>query len=204
MNDTTIGYYDLHAEAFVAGTEHADMSACRQRFQRYLEPGDRILDAGCGSGRDVIAFQAAGYAVDAFDASEEICRIASERTGIRVRHLRFEELEGTETYAGIWACASLLHVRPADLPDVLDRLYRLLEPGGVLYASFKYGSGERCREGRYFLDMREETCRQYLEAAGLTVRELFVTGDVREGRGDERWVNAIAQKAVRGHEGAGT
>lgn len=195
MNETTIQYYDLHAETFVAGTEHADMSVCRERFLHYLKPGDRILDAGCGSGRDTLAFRGAGYAVDAFDASEEICRIASERTGIRVQQLRFEELEGTEEYEGIWACASLLHVQEADLPDVLRRLYRLLKPQGVLYASFKYGSGERRKEGRLFLDLQEQACRQYLEEAGLAVRELFITGDVREGRGGERWVNAIAEKA---------
>ena len=194
MNDQTIRYYVENAEAFVAGTENADMHECRERFLRYLKPGKIILDAGCGSGRDVIAFREAGYEVDAFDASAEICRIASEKTGIDVKQLRFEDLDGENEYDGIWACASLLHVKPADLPDVLQRLHRLLKTEGILYVSFKYGSAEREKDGRYFHDLTENTCRELLTEAGLSIRELFVTQDVRNGRSQEKWVNAIAGK----------
>ena len=194
MNDKTIDYYNSNAAAFAAGTENADMSECRGRFLSYLTPGAAILDAGCGSGRDMAAFRAAGYEVSGFDASEELCRIASEKTGIPVKQLFFEKLEGEEEYEGIWACASLLHVARTDLPDVLRRLRRLLRPGGILYASFKYGTEERVKEGRYFCDFTHESCRSLMEQAGFVVREIFVTGDVREGRGDEKWVNVIAEK----------
>ena len=157
MNDQTIRYYDEHAEDFVAGTENADMRECRERFLCYLKAGQKILDAGCGSGRDVIAFREAGYEVDAFDASAAICRIASEKTGIEVKQMRFEELEGANQYDGIWACASLLHVKPEDLPDVLQRLCRLLKTEGILYVSLKDGSAEREKDGRYFHDLTENT-----------------------------------------------
>ena len=170
------------------------MSECRGRFLQYLTPGMTILDAGCGSGRDMIAFRDAGFDVSGFDASEELCRIAAEKTGIPVKQLFFEELEGEEEYDGIWACASLLHVARADLPDILHRLRKLLRPNGFLYASFKYGTGERIKEGRYFCDYTKESCRGLMEQAGFAVKEIFVTGDVREGRGDEKWVNVIAEK----------
>lgn len=194
MKDQTIRYYDEHAEAFVAGTENADMRECRERFLHYLKPGQKILDAGCGSGRDVIAFREAGYEVDAFDASAEICRIASEKTGIAVKQLRFEDIDGADQYDGIWACASLLHVKPADLPDVLRRLYRLLKTEGILYVSFKYGSGEREKNGRYFHDLTEDACGELLTEAGFSMKERFMTQDVRSGRNQEKWVNAIAGK----------
>ena len=198
MNEQTIRYYDENAEVFVAGTENADMRECRERFLHYLKPRQKVLDTGCGSGRDVIAFRDAGYEMDAFDASAEVCRIASEKTGIEVRQLRFEEVEDEEQYDGIWACASLLHVNPADLPDVMRRLYKLLKPEGVLYASFKYGSGEREKDGRYFYDLTEDTCRDLLTKTGFQVKELFVTQDVRNDRSHEQWVNAIAGKTLEG------
>ena len=190
----TIDYYNQNAEAFISGTLHADMSECRQRFLAHVKPGGRLLDAGCGSGRDALAFLQAGYEVDAFDASEEVCRMAGEMLGIPVWCLRFEDLTDVEDYDGIWACASLLHVRAEDLEDVMRRLKRLLKPGGVLYASWKEGSSDREKDGRYFHDMTLDGCRELFEKTGLEVLEAFETKDVREGRQDEGWVNVIGRK----------
>lgn len=190
MNDT-IEYYNQNAEIFVKETLHADMNENRKRFLKYVRPGGKILDAGCGSGRDALAFRQAGYQVDAFDASEEICRLASENLGFQVRCLRFQDLEGEAEYDGIWACASLLHVPGDELPDVIQRLKKLLKPGGVLYVSFKKGEGERSKGGRYFQDMTEEKQKDLFETAGLTVLESYESADVREDRKEEKWVNGI-------------
>ena len=190
MNDT-IDYYNQNAETFVKETLHADMDENRRRFLKYVRSGGRILDAGCGSGRDALAFRQAGYQVDAFDASEEICRLASETLDFPVRCLRFQELEGEAEYDGIWACASLLHVSGNELPNVIHRLKKLLKPGGILYASFKKGEGDRTKDGRYFQDMTEEKMKDLFETAGLSVLESYGSADVREDRKEEKWVNGI-------------
>ena len=195
MNET-IEYYNRNADSIISGTIHADMSACQNRFLRYLSNGCSILDAGCGSGRDAIAFLRKGYSVEAFDASEEICRRASELLGFTVDCKCFEDLSGESKYDGIWASASLLHVKKDDLPDVMDRLKRLLKPNGILYASFKEGTSERFKGGRFFHDMTEEDCRELFRNTGLEVLELFTNQDVREDRSDERWVNIIGKKGM--------
>ena len=192
MKNTTIPYYNAHAAAYAESADAADMRELRERFLKYLKPGQKILDAGCGSGRDALAFLEAGYEAEAFDASEELCKIASEKTGLKVSCRRFEELDGEAEFDGIWACASLLHVERDDLPDVLKRLRKLLKPNGVLYASFKLGSGSRTKDGRTFLDLNEEECRGFLKSAGFFIKEIFVTEDVREDHSGEKWVNAIA------------
>ncbi len=190
----TIEYYNTNAEDFIKGTIHADMSDNRGRFLKHVVPGGKILDAGCGSGRDSLAFIKAGYLVDAFDASEEICRITSETLGIPVECKRFEELSGSEQYDGIWACASLLHVRKEDLSDVMGRLHRLLKPKGVLYASFKEGITERVKDGRFFHDMTENSCLELFKSTGFDVIEVFRNHDVRENHTEEIWVNTIGKK----------
>lgn len=189
----TIEYYDQNAESFIEGTIHADMKDCRERFLRHIKPGGKLLDAGCGSGRDALAFLQEGYAVDAFDASEELCRRASELLGIPVECRTFEELTGEAEYDGIWACASLLHVREKDLPDVLERMKNLMKPDGILYASFKEGSGEREKDGRFFLDMTEDKCRKAFSEAGFRIIESFISKDVRNDRQNEGWVNIIVR-----------
>ena len=177
MNET-IEYYNRHAEEFISGTIQADVSQLRDRFLSYVKHQGRILDAGCGSGRDALAFMKAGYKVAAFDASPELCKRASELLGITVECNRFEDLTGEAQYDGIWACASLLHVKKADMPDVLLRLKKLLRPEGM-------------KDGRFFNDMTETACSSLFEEAGFKVLELFMSGDVREGRHGEAWVNII-------------
>lgn len=199
----TLSYYDENASAFCEGTRNADMSEMRGRFQQYLKPGALILDAGCGSGRDSKAFMESGYRVVAMDGSKEMCRQASKYLGHEVQCRRFEEIDERNVYDGIWACASLLHVPYELLPKVIAKLVDSLVDGGVLYASFKYGEEEREAGGRYFTDLMEEGWKKVLEEAEEEIKgsrletvECFVTGDVREGRGEEKWLNVVGRKKV--------
>ena len=114
-------------------------------------------------------------------------------------------------YDGIWACASLLHVPYEILPKVIARLIAALVDGGVLYASFKYGEEEREAGGRYFTDLREDGWKKVLEEAEeemkesrLETVECFVTGDVREGRGGEKWLNVVGRKVMGENRGEDT
>ena len=154
-------YYDQFAAEFFGSTVGVDMAQIHQRFLAELTPGARILDAGCGSGRDARAFSEAGFQVTAFDASAELARLASTHCGFEVAVRRFEDVDEVETFDGIWCCASLLHVPLAAMPATLDRLWRALRPGGTLYLSFKHGTGERVHGGRRFTDADEATLRQW-------------------------------------------
>ena len=192
----TLRYYETNARTFFDDTVAVDMSELQARFLRWIPPGGQILDAGCGSGRDARAFRERGYRVTAFDASPELARLAAEHGGIQVRTLRFDEVDWRNAFDGIWACASLLHVPAADLPGILRRLAAALKPGGALYASFKYGRGEREHGGRQFTDLDEpglEALRRLVPR--LTICDLWVTGDRRPGREAEPWLNAVMRTA---------
>ncbi len=124
----TIDYYNKHAEEFTASTFKVEMESLYAPFLRYLPEQASILDLGCGSGRDSFAFKNKGYQVEAIDYSAELVKKAKELTGIEVRQQSFDELNESEKYDGIWACASLLHCDRDCLPEVIGRIFKALKP----------------------------------------------------------------------------
>lgn len=194
-NRITIDYYDNNAETFAKETVSVPFEKMQKHFTDKLPKGAVILDFGCGSGRDTKYFLEKGYQTDAIDGSEKLCRLASEYTGIKVKHMLFQELSCTEVYDGIWACSSILHLSSKELVDVMKKMTVALKENGVIYTSFKYGTFEGDRNGRYFCDMTETSFADLLKKIGnLEIEEQWVTSDVRPGRGKEKWLNLILRK----------
>lgn len=192
---TTLNYYNQNADSFIQGTVSVDFSQVQDKFLERLNVGDYILDFGCGSGRDTKYFLKKGMVVDAIDGSVNLCKLASEYTGIKVRNILFQELDEQEKYDGIWACASILHLSKEELSVVLDKMIAALKKNGIIYTSFKYGDFEGERNGRYFTDFTVESFKEFIEnVADVEIVEYWITGDVRQGRGEERWLNIILQK----------
>ncbi len=191
----TLSYYDKNAYAFIENTKNVDFSQTQNAFMELLPRGGMILDFGCGSGRDTKCFLDHGFCVEATDGSEELCRLASEYTGITVRHMLFQDLDEYEKYDGIWACSSILHLSKNDLVDVLGKMSKALKPNGVIYTSFKYGDFEGVKEGRYFTNLTEDSFEKLLSSVKcLRTEKYWITGDVRPGRGEEKWLNLILRK----------
>ena len=189
-----IEYYNRNADAFYESTVNTDMSEWQTRFLKHIPPGGRILDAGCGSGRDSKAFIKKGYSVVAFDASREMCQRASELIGQEVWQMKFEEMSFDNEFDGVWACASLLHISESDLPTILNKIHQALKNQGILYVSFKYGEGNRDRGERNFTDFTEESIKPILIMSGFEVIDSGITSDIRPGRENEKWTNVIAKK----------
>ena len=195
MRDGTIRYYEENAETFIAGTVSVDFKEIQEKFLSRLSSDARILDFGCGSGRDAKCFKEAGYRVEASDGSETLCILASGYAGIPVKHMLFSELDEEDRYDGIWACSSILHLPFDELGEVLQKMARALKREGVIYTSFKYGTFEGGRNGRYFTDMTEERFETLMAGTPeLKTEEQWITSDVRPGRGKEQWLNLIIRK----------
>ena len=193
--DKTLNYYNTNANSFVSSTLSVDFTQTQDKFLNLLPPTASILDFGCGSGRDTKYFLDVGMQVDATDGSEELCRLASEYIGIPVRQMLFEDLDAKAQYDGIWACSSILHLPKAALKDVLKKMIAALKEHGIIYTSFKYGTFEGERNGRFFTDFTEETFEEFVsDVDEIKIEESWITGDVRPGRGDERWLNLILRK----------
>lgn len=195
FEEKTLSYYNTHAQSFTQSTRGVDFTAIQNKFLDKLPAGAFILDFGCGSGRDTRYFLDQGYRVEAIDGSEELCRLAGEYTGIEVKCMLFQELQDTDRYDAVWACSSILHLTYDDLITVLEKIARALKDRGLLYTSFKYGTEEGERNGRYFTDMTEEKLTGLLEKVpDFEIEEQWITSDVRPGRGEEKWLNLFLRK----------
>ena len=191
----TLAYYERNTDQYVLRTMNADMGDAQARFLSCLPEKALILDFGCGSGRDTKTFLDAGCDVEAVDGSEEICVRASEYTGIQVKRMLFSELDADSRYDGIWACASILHLPRTELASVLGRMEKALKTGGVLYTSFKYGTYEGMRNGRYFSDFTEETLKEFWkDATSLRIFDLWTAEDALPEKRDQLWLDLLARK----------
>lgn len=190
--NNTLDWYRENAEEFIANTGKVDMTALFSTFLDMVPSGGYVMDLGCGGGSASLYFTQAGYRVLAVDGCRELCEHTRNRVGCEARQLRFDELDYTDTFDGVWACASLLHVRKAELPGVLRLVWKALKKNGAFYASFKYGNEERDKNGRVFSDFTEDSVRTLLEeAGGFRLVKLWLTHDARPGRTDESWVNIL-------------
>lgn len=195
MNQT-IDYYNRNATTYFLSTKDANMQHLYALFLKYIPQGGKILDLGCGSGRDTKYFLEKGYDVVAIDGSIEMVKLSSEYTGKKTLHMTFKEINFTEEFDGIWACASLLHVARTEIDEVLCKIHKALKTGGILYASFKYGNKESTSEdGRFFNYYDNNSFAELIKKHPyFRLLETLITNDVRQGRENEKWFNVIVQK----------
>ncbi|EJA3103033.1 class I SAM-dependent methyltransferase [Vibrio vulnificus] len=185
-------YYTENAQSFFESTVSVDVQKLYDHFLPHLNPNGAILDAGCGSGRDAKHFKALGFKVTAFDANQALVELASRHLEQHVIHAKFDTFSAEpNSFDGIWACASLLHVPDKELGATFLTLSQLLRPQGLFYCSFKYGQAAQVRNGRFFTDMDEHKLHATLATSPLAIKQTWVTSDVRPGRGSEQWLNAI-------------
>lgn len=191
----SIEYYNKYAAKVFEDTVEQNMEEIRNGFLELLEEGDTILDLGCGSGRDSLAFYEAGFDVTPLDASEEMCKLAEIHTGLDVLQMTFEEMDFDSVFDGIWACASLVHVPKKELQDILGKITCALNDGGIFYMSVKKGDFEGFRGERYFSDYTAESAeRAIVESGRLEPIRIWETDDVRSGHGETVWINVLARK----------
>ena len=170
------------------------MTMLYRKFLDQVSSGRYIMDLGCGAGGASLYFTQQGYQVLAVDGCSKLCDYTRQRVGCEARVMRFEELDYTDAFDGIWACASLLHVRKDALTRIIRLIRSALKKDGVFYASFKYGETERDKNGRVFSDFTEDSLRALLdEAGGFKDITLWTTNDARPGRTDERWINVLCR-----------
>jgi 2-polyprenyl-3-methyl-5-hydroxy-6-metoxy-1,4-benzoquinol methylase len=195
--NTTREYYEQNAQEYFDSTFHLNMEHIYKPFLELVPKHGRVLDAGCGSGRDSLYFRQHGYSVIAIDNSSELVKLASFVLGENCFLMSFDQIEYKNEFDGIWACASLLHIPKSDMDTALPHLTEALKINGVLYASFKYGNEQTIRKGRLFNCYDEESFGLLLKNhPALRMLTSWKTEDVRNNRKGELWLNVLLKKEV--------
>lgn len=149
----TLADYDQTAERFREGTRDHDVSQNIEALLRHLEgqAPQRILDFGCGPGRDLKTFTRLGHSPVGIDGSAEFVAMARADSGCEVWHQNFLALDLPPAhFDGIFANATLFHVPLSELPRVLKALHATLKPRGVLFSSNPRGDNREGWNGRRY------------------------------------------------------
>jgi SAM-dependent methyltransferase len=167
----TLGHYNQHADSFWQGTKDHDVSQNRHALLKHLvgKGPFRILDFGCGPGRDLKVFKDMGHEPVGLEGAERFVEFARRHSGCEVWLQDFLRLRlPAEHFHGIFANASLFHVPSQELPRVVRELWAALKPAGVLFSSNPHGDNEEGWSGeRYGVYHNWERWRQLVSAAGF-------------------------------------
>jgi SAM-dependent methyltransferase len=194
-DDPTLAFYGAEAPVYTASGP-GGTSRFLGDFMDRLAPGARVLELGCGGGRDSEAMLARGFDVVPTDGVPEIAQQAEARIGRAVRIMAFDQIDYVAEFDAAWTNASLLHVPRPALGNVLTLIHRALKPGGLHFANFKAGGTEgRDEHGRYFNYLSyEQMLEAYRSAANWKVIDSseYLGGGYQHGK--IPWVSITVRK----------
>ncbi len=203
LTQATIATYNKTAKEYILKVQKYAPVPEREKFMSLVTPGGNILDAGCGSGRDANYFASKGFAVTGIDLSDTLLSYAKDTALPNARFLNMDlrAIKLDESFDGIWASASLLHLKRGEVLPVLKKFHHMLTPGGVLFLLMKEGTGEKLvisgtieGDTRFFTYYTSEELRALLEAAGFIVTDMYTWDqkDRHAERPPEVWISTFA------------
>jgi len=177
ISASTLAHYNDRAEDYWQGTRDHDVSQNVATLLRHMAGAAplRILDLGCGPGRDLKTFTALGHQATGLEGAPQAAALARAHSGcvVWVQNLLALDLPAAE-FDGVYANAVLFHVPGTELPRVLLALHATLKTGGVLFSSNPRGQGQEGWQGdRYGAYHDLATWRRYMAAAGFAELEHY-------------------------------
>jgi len=188
----TKDYYNKNAKEYIKNTANLDMRFVYKEFLKTVAHGGKILDIGFGSGRDSLYFEQ-NYEVISIDNSISFVNEGKKKLKGEVLLLDSRDINYDSVFDGIFASASLLHLKKSELKNVFNACYKALKPSSTMYVSFKEGNFEGEVAGRYFTYLTSEVFASIIKDTGFYIRNIFYSFDKRDNNND-KWMNIFLSK----------
>jgi SAM-dependent methyltransferase len=167
-------------------------------FVRLLPAGARVLDVGCGSGRDLVFLKNRGFDPMGLERSPGLAALARRHSGCRVLTEDFELFDfSSVSMDAVLLSGSLVHVPREGLERMLGRVLLAVLDEGCVYVSLKEGNGSRKdSRGRVFTYWQDAELRRLFTRCGLEVIH-FLRSLSADGQG-KSWLGYVLKKTVHG------
>lgn len=201
MSDPTQQTYAVIAESYHDRTKDAVMDDHIDRFVAWLPAFGPVIDLGCGPGRDTAVLRAKGVQAVGLDLSWEMMQ-AGRQAGLPGPYVQADmrHLPLPLNLAGVWACASLLHLPRELVPELLSQINRHLAAHGIFYISLKLGEGETWQQTahghplpRFFTFWQPERLDSALHQANFDIVDGWID-DKMHGVSAATWLVRLCQK----------
>lgn len=181
-------------EGYIEKTFQVSLKRSYDLVKPFLKDKMRILDLGCGSGRDSLYFSNLGHQVDSVDASKKMVDHCKKVLQGPVYHETFDSFQTFNKYDLIWAYASLLHVEREQMAEVLTKYAGYLNENGLFYITYKYYHEDFEIGNRHFTSYTEETFKEVINKVdGLILVESHVLDSAQMHEG--QWLILILRRA---------
>jgi len=193
----TIKTYEELAEDY--HKTHFDINEIKNIADFFIQnlKGQKILDIGCGPGRDAKYFSEHNLEVTGIDLTSNFIKMASQNVPnakfiqMDMRNLDFPE----NTFDGIWSCASFLHVPKDEAKNTLLGFRKILKPTGLIYLSVKQGNEEKFVEkdeykgrAKFFAFHTQNEFKKLIESCNFKIVKVLI--DEKK----DTWINVFATK----------
>ncbi|BCS98359.1 SAM-dependent methyltransferase [Desulfoluna limicola] len=181
MSDKTHEYYEQEAKAFFEATVNLDPTPFLSPLGEALAPGARVLDIGCGSGRDLLWLKNNGFVPHGLEPSPALSSLAEKHSGcpVTIGDITTTTLLA-QSWDGILISGVLVHVPHTSIPDILSRVTGALTAGGRLYVSVKEGHGSATdNDNRRFYYWEDQAFRTVAKTAGLHLLSMTRSASAR-------------------------
>lgn len=196
MQTATISWYDYNAALYFTETAHLDNRQLLSEFLLATPNSLPVLDLGCGSGRDLLTIMSNGRKAFGMEPAQGLAELAREHTQTVILDMTVEAATiPAGTVAGIWACASLIHVARADLADVFQKIHGWIAPGGTFFTCFKDGEDDSVdARGRHFTNLSQVALEDLAFDAGFKPIRSWQSESIVPGR-KQVWNNLLVRKS---------